>query len=76
MSELILDAATKHLSDEVLLRTPEESYEMILWEEERQRERAVAVSIAGGGEFGDVVSGKGQSIVSEWQEARKESSAA
>mmetsp|Transcript_37186 Transcript_37186/g.84986 ORF Transcript_37186/g.84986 Transcript_37186/m.84986 type:complete len:509 (-) Transcript_37186:26-1552(-) len=33
ISELILDAATKHLSEDALYRSPEESYEMLLSEE-------------------------------------------
>ena len=39
LSELILDAATKHLSEEVLLRTPEESYE------KRQKSKAAGSSV-------------------------------
>jgi hypothetical protein len=36
LSELILNAAQEHLSDEVLLRTPEESYERKLHEEQKR----------------------------------------
>ena len=38
ISELILDAATRHLSEDALYRSPEESYEMLL-SEELQAER-------------------------------------
>jgi len=36
LSELILNAAMEHLSEETLLRTPEESYERVLLEEEKR----------------------------------------
>lgn len=36
ISELILNAAMQHLSEETMLRTPEESYERILMEEEKR----------------------------------------
>jgi tRNA-dihydrouridine synthase A len=36
VSELILHAATRYLGEEVLLRTPEESYERVLWEERKR----------------------------------------
>lgn len=36
LSELILNAAMQHLSEETLLRSPEESYERILLEEEKR----------------------------------------
>lgn len=35
LSELIMDVATKYLSEETLLRTPEESYERLLYEESK-----------------------------------------
>jgi len=38
LSELILDAAS-HLSEEVLYRTPEESYAKIIWEEENKKKK-------------------------------------
>lgn len=37
LSELILGAATEHLSEEVLLRSPEDSYQRFQWEEEKRR---------------------------------------
>jgi tRNA-dihydrouridine synthase A len=37
LSEMILNAAFENLSEEVLLRSPEESYARILFEEERKR---------------------------------------
>ena len=61
LSELILEAATQHLSEEILLRTPEESYERILWEEERQRAKAAGSS-----------DGVASSVVADWQKSRKE----
>ena len=70
LSELILDAATKHLSEEVLYRTPKESYEKILWDEEQaEKRRKLFVSTSNGGE------NKGEekpSFVQEWQQTRKE----
>lgn len=36
LSELIMNVAVKHLSEEALLRSPQESYERVLWEEGRQ----------------------------------------
>jgi tRNA-dihydrouridine synthase A len=38
LSELILNAAMEHLSEETLFRTPEESYERILWEEKKRKD--------------------------------------
>ncbi len=66
LSELILDAATKHLSEEVLYRTPKESYEKILWDEEQAEKRLLFV--ATGGEQAK----EKQSFVQEWQQTRKE----
>lgn len=37
LSELIINAAIEHLSEETLLRTPEESYDRILWEEKKRQ---------------------------------------
>ena len=37
ISELILNAACEHLSEEALFRSPEESYERVLWEEEKRK---------------------------------------
>ena len=37
LSELILNAAMEHLSEETLLRTPKESYERILMDEEKRQ---------------------------------------
>eukprot|EP00562_Extubocellulus_spinifer_P000739 CAMPEP_0178481312 /NCGR_PEP_ID=MMETSP0696-20121128/6147_1 /TAXON_ID=265572 /ORGANISM="Extubocellulus spinifer, Strain CCMP396" /LENGTH=542 /DNA_ID=CAMNT_0020108781 /DNA_START=219 /DNA_END=1847 /DNA_ORIENTATION=+ len=76
LSELILDAATKHLSEEVLLRTPEESYEMILWEEQRTKERVALTDTASCSDAGGGDNESGQSIVAEWQQTRKESTEA
>jgi tRNA-dihydrouridine synthase A len=37
LSELILNVATKHLSEECLQRSPQESYERLLWAEEKRQ---------------------------------------
>ena len=39
LSRLILEAAEAHLSEETLLRTPEESYERVLHEQRKQQQR-------------------------------------
>lgn len=57
LSELIMSAAIEHLSEETLLRTPEESYERLLWEEQKRS------TIADGGR---------SASIDEWQAMRKE----
>lgn len=57
LSELILSTAMKHLSEETLLRTPQESYERMLWEEEKRKLKNT---------------GERSSSVNEWQARRKE----
>lgn len=37
VSEMIMDCAMKHLSEETLLRTPEESYERAIWAEAKRQ---------------------------------------
>jgi tRNA-dihydrouridine synthase A len=39
LSELIMNAAMEHLSEETLFRTREESYERIVWEEKKRTDR-------------------------------------
>ena len=56
ISELLLQAAHDHLSEEVLLRSPEESYEMKLYEEKRRLGKA---------------DGQWSGAVAEWQQERK-----
>jgi len=56
LSELILNAAMEHLSEETLLRTPAESYERILFEEAKRS--------------GNSNAGRSTSI-NEWQEQRR-----
>lgn len=68
LSELILNAALEHLSEETLLRTPEESYERILWEEQRRQSETTANGAAGDAAM--IRSGRSASI-DEWQKARK-----
>jgi tRNA-dihydrouridine synthase A len=58
LSELIMSVAMEHLSEEALLRTPKESYDRLLWEEQKR------CSISGG-------QGRSASI-DEWQSTRKE----
>jgi tRNA-dihydrouridine synthase A len=58
ISELILQAAHEHLSDDVLLRSPEDSYERKLYAEEKRQEQGVSV-------------GQWSSAVAEWQQDRK-----
>lgn len=57
LSELIMSAAVEHLSEETLLRTPEESYERLLWAE---RNRCLLAD-----------SGKSASI-DEWQAQKRD----
>ena len=59
ISELILNAAHTHLSEEVLLRTPEESYERELYEEAK-----VSQTVVGG------ISSRPNAIA-EWQADRR-----
>ena len=66
LSELILNAATTHLSEEVLLRSPSESYEKMLFDEEQaERKRNLGTLLF----VGD---GQESSLVQEWQLSRKE----
>mmetsp|Transcript_11350 Transcript_11350/g.13170 ORF Transcript_11350/g.13170 Transcript_11350/m.13170 type:complete len:584 (+) Transcript_11350:135-1886(+) len=56
VSELIMNAALHHISEEVLLRTPQESYERLLFQSNNQR----------------ISSSVRSTVVREWQEARRE----
>lgn len=58
ISELILRAAHDHLSDDILLRSPEESYERKLHAEKKRQEQGFA-------------SGQWSGAVAEWQRERK-----
>ena len=71
LSELIMDAATKHLSEEALYRTPKESYEKILWDEEKAEKRLLFVPTGGDSDGNEQVEEK-QSFVQQWQQSRKE----
>jgi tRNA-dihydrouridine synthase A len=64
LSELIMEAATRHLSEEVLYRSPKESYDKMLWEQEQIDQRRTFLSKA--------TSGNATSLIKEWQESRKE----
>ena len=72
ISELIMNAATTHLSEEVLYRSPEESFEKMIWEEEQaeRRRNVVGTVIMNGGAQSDSNSTK--TLVQEWQSSRKE----
>ncbi|KAL3919820.1 MAG: hypothetical protein SGILL_003561, partial [Bacillariaceae sp.] len=59
VSELILNAATTHLSEDVLLRTPEESYERLLYEQAKSAGKSLSP-----------VSSR-SSAVAEWQKDRQ-----
>jgi tRNA-dihydrouridine synthase A len=50
LSELILQAATKHLSEEVLYRTPQESYDRMVYmtEQAEQKKNVITTVILGG----------------------------
>jgi hypothetical protein len=76
LSELILDAATKHLSEEVLYRTPKDSYEKILWDESQAEKRAILIAMGSNDEKvqqqeEDDTEEK-KTFVQEWQQMRKE----
>lgn len=71
LSELIMDAATKHLSEEALYRTPKESYEKILWDEEKAEKRLLFVPTGGDSDVNEQAEEK-QSFVQQWQQSRKE----
>jgi len=84
LSELIMDAALKHLSEEVLYRSPEESWEKLVWEEEEmERKKNVVSSVVLSGSrnngedaSSDVVASEmrstSKSLIQEWQISRKE----
>ena len=66
LSELILNAALEHLSLETLLRTPEESYERMLSEEQRRAEKnTLSTSSDGDGRV------RRSASIDEWQKARR-----
>ena len=75
LSELIMNIATTHLSEEVLYRTPEESYAKLLWEEEKTERRLFDLSNSNGESKGnsddDEIDTK-KSLIQEWQTTRKE----
>ena len=76
LSELILDAATKHLSEEVLHRTPKDSYEKILWDESQAEKRAILIAMGCNDEKmlqqEDDGREEKKTFVQEWQQIRKE----
>ena len=67
-----MNAATTHLSEEALYRSPEESYEKMLWDEEQaERKKNVVgtVIMNGGAQDGN---NSTKTLVQEWQSSRKE----
>ena len=64
LSELIMEAATTHLSEEVLYISPKESYEKMLWEHEQTKQRNTFMNTT--------TDGNATSLVAEWQQTRKE----
>jgi tRNA-dihydrouridine synthase A len=75
LSELIMRAAALHLSEEVLYRSPEESYEKSVYDEERAEERgrngATSTVILGGVSGADSNDDRRSSVL-EWQASRME----
>jgi len=65
ISELILNAATEHLSEETLLCSPFESYNRRAWEEEQAQKNVIRFSGASNG------SGRSRQV-GEWQSERKQ----
>ena len=78
LSELILQAATKHLSEEVLYRTPRESYDRMVYmaEQAEQKKNVITTVMFGGfGTSSSISSGgnnNGDTLVQQWQTSRKE----
>jgi hypothetical protein len=81
LSELILQAATSHLSEEVLYRSPRESYDKSSYEEDRaERKRNVVTTVVLGGCGAEDVENNGsndehrggKTLIREWQASRKE----
>ena len=70
LSELIMDIATKHLSEEVLYRSPKESFDKLLWDEEQAELKRTVVDTVVFGQ--NSVSNAKKSLVQEWQTSRKE----
>jgi len=73
LSELIMEIASTHLSEEVLYRSPEESLDKLLWDEEQaERRRTVVDTVILGGGTKDNSDGEiKNSFVQEWQTSRK-----
>ena len=65
ISELIINAAYENLSEEVLLRTPEESYERILLAEVKKKKQQITVP-------GGIQHSTTSEAVAEWNTERKE----
>ena len=68
LSKLIMEAATTHLSEEVLFRSPMESYEKMLWEHEQTKRKTTLINTT-------LFDGNATSLVAEWQQTRKEEEA-
>ena len=76
LSELIMETATTHLSEEVLYRSPKESYEKLLWDEEQaeRRRNVVGTVVFSAYNDGDNKNGESakQSLIQDWQQSRRE----
>jgi len=74
LSELIMDIATTHLSEEALYRSPKESFDKLLWDEEQaERKRSVIDTVVfSSGTKGVSNENVNKSLVQEWQTSRKE----
>lgn len=73
ISELIMNAATTHLSEEVLYRTPQESYDKMIYDEEQtELKRNVVSTVILNGIDNKNGGNATRSLVQEWQTSRKE----
>jgi len=73
LSELIMNIATTHLREEVLYRSPKESFDKLLWDEEQaeRKRNVVSTVVLGAGKKGDDEGNVQKSLVQEWQSSRK-----
>jgi tRNA-dihydrouridine synthase A len=73
ISEQLIMCATQHLSDEVLLRTPQESWERIQYEEERAQIRLITnMGTTPSTKDNNSTTSTAHKFVQEWQVMRKE----
>ena len=73
ISELIMNAATTHLSEEVLYRTPQESWDKMIYDNEQaELKRNVVSTVILNGIDTNNGGNTTKSLVQEWQTSRKE----